>query len=215
MAANAQQIWNALGEPWRLAFDEAWEAWRAGNLGIGAVLVDPSTSEIVAVGRNRTAEDRTEPGVLAGNFMAHAEMNAIAAMPRFKAEGLHLYTTLEPCLMCAGAAIFMHVDTVFFAAADPFFSGLDELWPRHEYSARWQHSSIGPTDQPMSGLSTVLHLTQMNPQDKAFGVVARHFPELGEVARDVADDGTLARLARDGGTVVDVLDALLPRLPAD
>lgn len=215
MGTEAQKIWDGLAEPWRRAFEGAWTSWQLGSLGIGAALFDPATGEVVSTGRNRTAEERTEPGILAGNFMAHAEMNAIASLPRFKADGLHLYTTLEPCLMCAGSAIFMHIDTVFFAAADPYFSGLDELWPRHEYSARWQHSSIGPTAQPISSLSTILHLTQMNPEDNAFDVVASHFPELGAVARDVSDDGTLVDVAANDGTVVDVLDALLPRFNTD
>jgi tRNA(Arg) A34 adenosine deaminase TadA len=65
-----------LAPPWRAAFEEAWESRRAGNFGIGAVLVDPQSDEIVSRGRNRVAQATSEPGKLSGNFTAHAEMNA-------------------------------------------------------------------------------------------------------------------------------------------
>ena len=61
-----------LAPPWRAAFEEAWESWRTGNFGIGAVLVDPQSDEIVSRGRNRVAQRTGEPGMLSGNFTAHA-----------------------------------------------------------------------------------------------------------------------------------------------
>ena len=67
--------------PWRAAFDEAWASWCAGNFGIGAVLFDPEADEIVTRGRNRVEEQPGAPGQIAGNFMAHAEMNAFAVLP--------------------------------------------------------------------------------------------------------------------------------------
>lgn len=212
MTRDAQQIWNDLAAPWQLAFEEAWRSWTLGSLGIGAVLVDPASGEVVSQGRNRTAEDRSEAGVLASNFMAHAEMNAIAALPRFKADGLHLYTTLEPCLMCASTAIFMHVDTVLFASADPYFADLDDLWDHHPYSQKWKTNNIGPLDNPMADFSMLLHMTGMKPDNKAFTVLAAHTPALVELAFEIVDDGTLGEVRDTGGTVETALERLLPRL---
>ncbi len=213
MAASAQEKWDELAEPWRVVFDQAWDGWQAGSLGIGASLVDPATEEIVSVGRNRTAEERSEIGVLAGNFMAHAEMNAIAELPRFKADGLHLYTTLEPCLMCAATATFMHVDTVFFASADPYFAGLDDLWDHHPYSRKWKTTSIGPLESQLADFSMVLHMTGMKPDNNAFDVLANHNQALADLSREVIADGTFAGVSAAGGTTVDALAAILSRLP--
>ena len=68
------------------ALEEAWSSWCSGSWGIGAVLVDPTTDEIVSRGRNRFLEQPNELRTVAGNFMAHAEMNAFAALPRLNAK---------------------------------------------------------------------------------------------------------------------------------
>ena len=214
MSTDAQQLWDELAEPWRVVFEQAWTGWRAGSLGIGAALVDPASNKVVSVGRNRTAEPRSEVGVLAGNFMAHAEMNAIAALPRFKADGLHLYTTLEPCLMCAATATFMHVDTVHFASTDPYFADLDALWDHHPYSRKWKTTSVGPVEPPLADFSMLLHMTAMKPDNNAFTVLRASRPALTDLAFGLIADGTFHAVAADDGTVVDALDAILPRLAA-
>ncbi len=75
---------------------------------------------------------------------AHAEMNAFAGLDRFNADGLLLYTTLEPCLMCAAAAMQLKVAHVHFGAADEFYVGMSELWSKHEVTAERQPTSTGP-----------------------------------------------------------------------
>lgn len=86
---SAVKLWETLERPWQAAFHEAWESWRSGNFGIGAVLVDPETQKIVATGRNRVAQPEPRPRMLTGNMTAHAEMNAFAALDRFNAQGLY------------------------------------------------------------------------------------------------------------------------------
>lgn len=208
MGSSSGSSWAQLTVPWQRAFDEAWTAWRAGSLGIGAVLVDPESGDVVSAGRNRTAEPRTETGVLAGNFMAHAEMNAFALLDRFKADGLHLYTTLEPCLMCAATSIFMHVDTAFFAAADPFFEGIHDVWDHHPYSLRNKHTSIGPLGGEAAVVSTVLLLSRMSPDLKSYGVTAEANPVAARVVGIVTDDGSLQRLAARDAGVAEVFDLI-------
>ena len=125
---NAADVWDSLSGPWRLAFEEAWASFRSGNFGIGAAVVDPETLDVVALGRNRVAERQALPRTLTGNMTAHAEMNAFAKIDRFNAEGLHLYTTLEPCLMCIAAAMQLKIAHVHFGARDEFYEGMHELW---------------------------------------------------------------------------------------
>lgn len=92
----------------------AAEAADAGEVPVGAVIVDPLSGEIVSVGRNGPIElcDPT----------AHAEIAAIrsaaAKLGNYRLTGLHLYVTLEPCAMCAGAISFARLGKVIFAAAD-------------------------------------------------------------------------------------------------
>ena len=54
---------------------------------------------------------------------AHAELLALRAaaakLGDWRLEGHTLYTTLEPCAMCAGAAVLARVSTIVFAASDP------------------------------------------------------------------------------------------------
>ena len=96
------------------ALAEAARAAAAGEVPVGAVLVDAS-GEIVAAAHNRveTGNDPT----------AHAEMLVLRAgaarlgMPRLV--GCDLYVTLEPCAMCAAAIALARLRRLYFAAYDP------------------------------------------------------------------------------------------------
>ncbi len=101
--------------PMQHALALARQATEAGEVPVGAVIVDPVTGKIIAEGRNQpiTQSDPT----------AHAEIIAIRAaaarIGNYRLPGLHLYVTLEPCAMCAGAISFARLGKVIFAAADP------------------------------------------------------------------------------------------------
>lgn len=154
-------VFDGLHPAWRAAFDEAWGSAQRGNFGVGAVLVDPVSDLVVARGRNRVVESPAIAGVLAGNMTAHAEMNAFAALDRFNAEGLHLYTTLEPCLMCAAAAMQLKVTHVHYAVADEFYDDLDDVWSRHPVTAQRRPERTGPLDGDHDVLSDLGRLLPM------------------------------------------------------
>ena len=92
----------------------AEEAAAAGEVPVGALLVDPSTGTICAEGANRP--------VAAHDPTAHAEIVAIrqaaAKLGNYRLPGLHLYVTLEPCTMCAAAISFARLSRLVFAATD-------------------------------------------------------------------------------------------------
>jgi tRNA(adenine34) deaminase len=95
----------------REALAEAEAAGEAGQFPIGAVLV--LDDEIVSRGRNRYLERRSQ--------LAHAELEALldggdAVWSRH--EDCVLYSTVEPCPMCLGAAVMADVPHVVFAAHD-------------------------------------------------------------------------------------------------
>lgn len=98
----------------RLALREARAAGEAGDVPVGAVIVD-SNGRIVAADHNRREVN--------GDATAHAEILAIRAaggdIGGWRLDGLTLVVTLEPCAMCAMAAVWARLDRIVFAAADP------------------------------------------------------------------------------------------------
>jgi tRNA(Arg) A34 adenosine deaminase TadA len=103
------------------ALAEAQAAAEAGEVPVGAVLVDGTTGEIVAAAHNRVERDHDPT--------AHAEMLAIrAAAAKLGAKrlgGLDLYVTLEPCPMCAQAIAFARLRRLYWAASDPKAGGVE------------------------------------------------------------------------------------------
>lgn len=98
----------------RLALTEARRASDRGDVPVGAALVDRA-GEVVTADHNRR-EELQDP-------TAHAEMLAIsaasAARRDWRLDGLTLFVTLEPCAMCAGAAVWARLDRIVYGAADP------------------------------------------------------------------------------------------------
>lgn len=97
----------------RAALTEARRAAEADEVPVGAVVVQEG--RVISRGRNRIRELR-DPS-------AHAEILAVrSAGAKLKAERLTeavVYTTLEPCAMCAGALVLARVRRVVFGAHDP------------------------------------------------------------------------------------------------
>lgn len=96
------------------AMAEARAAEAAGEVPVGAVIVS-ATGEVIARGDNRVLRN-SDP-------TAHAEIIALrsagAALGNYRLLGCTLYSTLEPCSMCAGAILHARVARLVFAAADP------------------------------------------------------------------------------------------------
>lgn len=124
--------WDRLPEHWRCAFRQAWEAYGAGTIPVGAVVVDPN-GEIAAQARNRIFHSDPPPtGQIAGSWLAHAELNAICQIDSERSrvqEGWAVYTTLEPCPLCTGAIMvaFRGRITVGYASDDTLSGGLGTL----------------------------------------------------------------------------------------
>jgi tRNA(adenine34) deaminase len=97
------------------ALEEARDAIAHGDVPIGAVVARLDTGEIVARRHNERE--------LAADPTAHAEVlalrDAAEALGQWRLDECALVVTLEPCPMCAGAAINARVGLVAFGAADP------------------------------------------------------------------------------------------------
>ena len=94
-----------------------------GDVPIGAVVVAPS-GDVVAAGHNERE--------LTGDPTAHAEVLALRraaeAVGSWHLDGHTLVVTLEPCTMCAGAAVLSRVERVVFGAWDPRAGAVGSLW---------------------------------------------------------------------------------------
>lgn len=99
------------------ALAAAKKAAAAAEVAVGAVVV--ADGRVIARGRNRTEAT--------GQAIAHAELEALrkasGAVGDWRLNGCTLYVTLEPCPMCAFAAVLARVDRIVFGAADPKFGG--------------------------------------------------------------------------------------------
>jgi tRNA(adenine34) deaminase len=100
-------------EAMQTALNEARLAAEAGEVPIGAVLVH--NGEIFARGQNRVLRDNDPT--------SHAEIVCIREagkiLGNYRLTSCSIFSTLEPCAMCAGAMIHARVDRLVFAAPDP------------------------------------------------------------------------------------------------
>ncbi len=94
------------------ALKEAREAFEKDEVPVGAVIV--CNNRIIARAHNLTE--------LLTDVTAHAEMQAFTIASNFLGSkylsGCTLYVTLEPCVMCAGAAYWTQISRVVFGAFD-------------------------------------------------------------------------------------------------
>lgn len=96
----------------REAIKRAKKAAAIGEMPIGAVIV--RDGRVIASGYNRRETKK--------NAVLHAEITAIERACKkigdWRLTGCDMYVTLEPCPMCAGAAINARLDNVYFGAYD-------------------------------------------------------------------------------------------------
>ncbi|MGW0192162.1 tRNA adenosine(34) deaminase TadA [Nonomuraea sp. NPDC003201] len=107
----------------RMALVEAVTAGSRGEIPVGAVVLDPLGEVLSAAGNDR--ESSADP-------TAHAEVLALreAAVRRgqWRLTGCTLVVTLEPCTMCAGAAVLARVDRIVYGAVDEKGGAVGSLW---------------------------------------------------------------------------------------
>ena len=103
----------------RAALAEARAGLAAGEVPIGAVVV----LDDVIIGRAHNAP------IASSDPTAHAEVLALREAARktgnYRLPGAALYATLEPCVMCCGAAIHARVARVVYGALDPKAGGIE------------------------------------------------------------------------------------------
>jgi tRNA(Arg) A34 adenosine deaminase TadA len=165
LAATAEELWSGLDDPWREAFRQAWEAFRTGNIPVGACASTPD-GVIVHAARNRVVDSDAPPGEVFGSALAHAETNVMARLPYQHAyqhpARLVLTTTLEPCIQCSAAIRLGPVATVRYAGADALWNGCHDFSP------------LSPREAARPG-----KVTMVGPRADAIGVFGTLIARLG------------------------------------
>ena len=107
----------------RQALAEAELAAQTGDVPVGALVLDARGEPL---GRGHNVREAL------GDPTGHAEVLAIRAaaarLGAWRLSGCTLVVTLEPCAMCAGAAVLSRVDRIVFGAFDPKAGAVGSLW---------------------------------------------------------------------------------------
>ena len=115
---NPEQLCNYMD----MAIREAQLASQRGEVPVGAVVV--FENKIIGRGHNLT--------ISMHDATAHAEMVALSAAYNhfgdWRLENCVLFSTLEPCAMCAGAAVLSRIQTIVYGAKDPKFGGCKSIF---------------------------------------------------------------------------------------
>lgn len=118
----------------------AQQAAERGEVPVGAVVV--ADGRIIGRGHNQP--------IASNDPTAHAEIVALRSAARtlanYRLPGATLYVTVEPCLMCLGAAIHARVSTIVYGASEPRAGAV-------ESSQRvWEHPSLNHRLTMVSGV---------------------------------------------------------------
>jgi tRNA(Arg) A34 adenosine deaminase TadA len=156
------EAWRELDPAWRAAFELAWEAFAVPTIPVGAVVTDVDGTSI-ARGRNRMFDPETPRGQISGSRVAHAEINALVQLgTERRYRDCTLWTTLEPCAQCVGAAWLSTIGRVVFAATD-VYGGASKLIERQIEAADSARSFPmdveGPLDGPLAVFSELLQVS--------------------------------------------------------
>lgn len=106
-----------------LALAAAKAAGEAGEVPVGACVVSPEGNVIAIAGNAPIANN--DP-------TAHAEILALKAagetVGNYRLTGCTVYTTIEPCVMCAGALVNARIRRLVFGAADSRFGAVRSVY---------------------------------------------------------------------------------------
>ena len=210
---NIPSVWETLSEPWRACVDLAWEAYRANSLPIGAVVAD-AEGRVLAGGRNRIYE-RSGPGdVVFGHNLAHAELNALLSLdldandPR----ACVLYTTTEPCPLCAGAMRMTDVGELRYAAREPW-AGSATMFETVPYLRRRNVRVLGSEDARLETVLVALQVDRflrLEPEilEGFLRLYREVMPEATRAGKKAYRSGLLRAMSKDGAPTPAVVQAL-------
>lgn len=200
----------SIGSVWQEVLTEAWAAYGAGSHAIGAICTGPD-GRIVARGRNRTRDRAATAGQVHGTRLAHAEVNAILALPKdVDPATVTLWTATEPCPMCMGAIAIAKIPRVRFACRDPY-AGSADLAAANAFMRQRAVDISGP-ERHLEAVLTVLEIEFALRAGWAHPLYLETMRAVlpGPVDAAIAAhaSGSLWRLATSGAPIGEAVDAI-------
>jgi tRNA(adenine34) deaminase len=204
-------IWRTIAPVWQAAIAEGWAAYAAGSHAIGAVITTDQ-GEIVARGRNRGRDGEATVGQVHGSRLAHAEVNALLALPRdLDPVTVTIWTTTEPCPLCIGAIAISKVRRLRFACRDPY-AGSSDLGAANAFMRSRAIDIRGPERPDVERVLTVLEvefaLRAGWATDAYLAAVRAVLPGPVSAAVFGHQNGWLWALAGSGASVGDAVDTI-------
>jgi tRNA(adenine34) deaminase len=209
-------VWEMLSEPWRACVEQAWEAYRAGSLPIGAVVAD-AEGRILSAGRNRIHEGTGPPGTVFGRKLAHAELNSLLLLDgEENLRGCVLYTTTEPCPLCVGAARMADVGGLRYASREPW-AGSAAMFGTVPYLRRANLDLVGPENERLEAILVVLLVDRyLGLKPKVLPSFVKLYEEImpwaSRMARDVHRSGLLRTMDADNASAREMVLALIRQI---
>lgn len=211
---RARSPWADLEAPWPACFDLAWDAYRAGTIPVGAVVTD-GDGRVVGRGRNRIHDLTAPADRICSSPLAHAEVDALLALPpEVRYEDHTVWVTLEPCLLCIGAAVMTPVGAIRWASADPY-AGAGDSACDNPHTARLPLDRRGPLEGPLGLVGAVLHLEPFLRNNPAGSVAVAHrerAPDVLAAATQLLAGDVLPKAVARRAPFSEVADTILAAL---
>ena len=211
-------FWDSLSLPWQVCLEEAWLAYRAGCIPIGAAITAPDGA-IISRGRNRSNDPFVPDGMVHSSKLAHAELNALIVFPdgEYDFRLCTLYTVLEPCPLCLGALYMAGVRRFYYAACDPW-AGSVNLLGASPYLSRKPVQAIAPSNPDLERIIIALQVVsflQGIPNNAARVLENWHgvFPELVDFGEQVFAAQLLPQFKANNLPLSDLINQLFALIP--
>lgn len=209
-----KHMWAVLAFPWQVCMQEAWAAYCAGSLPIGACVTD-GEGQILSRGRNRIDESAGEAPYVHHSVLAHAELNALLALqvPYQERASAELYTTTEPCPLCMGALYISGVRSLHYAARESH-AGSTNLLGKTPYMSRKPIQVFGPPDPLLEVVITALIVeVELASWRSAEQVVLKAWqktiPQGVVLGESLYQSGVLRHMAKEGWSAEQMVDQLM------
>ena len=206
-------VWETLSEPWRVCVELAWEAYRAHSLSIGAVVAD-ADGRLLVSGRNRIHESSGPADAVFGHSLAHAELNALLSFDHDAndSRACVLYTTTEPCPLCAGAMGMTDIAELRYASREPW-AGSAAMFETVPYLRRRSVRVLGPEDGRLEMVLVALQVERflrLEPKilERFLRLYGEIMPEATRAGKKVYRSGLLQAMSKDGAPTPAVLQVL-------
>lgn len=221
-------MWSELSHPWQVCVEQAWRAWCADSYPIGAAVVGPD-GQVLSVGsghllprdRIQIFGARSPARPLDEHPLAHAELQALLCLDYEQVDphACTLYTTMEPCPLCVGAAAMADVRTLRYACRDPW-AGCTRIIEQDPYVRTQITTVVGPEHRELEIVLAALaaeHIIRTcgaSAVDWYDGRRRAVCPGGVRLAEMLSESGRLARMREAGTSAEQMAEELAGLIPA-